>query len=169
MVLSFGTAEGAENVAVGLVLHNATTATATLPRLLGATSLARADVTLTDVSGRTAFLWQAFEYDPGWEPYAVTLGLFVALAFLGCYVVPAFVASGCEGSAWREKVVWKTLSKQAELQLYASAKPPQPTTAAPATAAAAPPPAAEGAGWMEAVMVAFGLGRRPAAAQTDLV
>ena len=120
--LLFGTAEGAENLALDLVIHNATVATATLPRLRGATSMAKADVTLTDVTGRTAFLWKAFAYDPGWEPYAVTLALFAVLAFLGCWAVPAFITAGCERSAWREQLQWKTIDKEAELRLYARAR-----------------------------------------------
>ena len=34
----------------------------------------RADVTLTDVRGRTAYIFSAYEYDPGWRPYAATAG-----------------------------------------------------------------------------------------------
>ena len=116
------TSQGAENLALNLHVVNSSFATATVPRLVGATSFARADVSLTDVSGRAAFLWQAFEYQPGWEPYALTVGLFAFLALLGCFLVPAFVRAGCEGSAWREKVVWKTISKEKEMRLYAKAQ-----------------------------------------------
>ena len=105
--LLFGTAEGAENLALDLVIHNATVATATLPRLRGATSVAKADVTLTDVTGRTAFLWKAFAYSLGWEHYVLTLALFAVLAFIGCWAVPAFITAGCERSAWREQLQWK--------------------------------------------------------------
>ena len=136
LTLSFGTAEGAENIALALHVLNATVALATVPRLVGATSRARADVTLTDVSGRTAVLWRTFEYDPGWQPYAVTLGLFGTLVVLGCWLVPAFVRAGCERSQllpsddgdsyhrapWRERLVWKTLDREMERRLYAKAK-----------------------------------------------
>jgi hypothetical protein len=49
--LLFGTAEGAETAALDLIIHNATHATATVPALIGATSHAKADVTLTDRPG----------------------------------------------------------------------------------------------------------------------
>ena len=62
MQLLFGTAEGAETEALELKIVNATYATANIPALAGATGHARADVTLTDRDGRTAYLFDAFEY-----------------------------------------------------------------------------------------------------------
>jgi hypothetical protein len=118
VALTFGTAEGAETQALNLTILNSTTALAVLPRLLGATSFASADITLIDVDGRAAYLFGAFRYDPGWEPYAATAALFAVVVLLACYVVPEFIRRGCEGSGWREKVVWKTIDPKAELRYY---------------------------------------------------
>ena len=58
VTLLFGTDEGTETKALDLQLVSSTLATAVLPRLHGATAFSRADVTLTDQSGRTAYLFQ---------------------------------------------------------------------------------------------------------------
>ena len=108
--LLFGTQEGAETAALALTMVNATFATATIPALIGATSHARADVTLTDKMGRTAYLFEGFQYDPGIKPYIETLVIFLLLVCLGCYVMPSLVKAGCKGSAVvREKLVWRQL------------------------------------------------------------
>ena len=77
---------------------NGSVATATLPPLPGATSFAWADVALSDAQGRTAFLYTAFLYDPGWQPYAVTAALFVLILLAACWALPAYLQSGCETS-----------------------------------------------------------------------
>lgn len=122
--LLFGTVEGVETAALELELHaGGTMATALLPRLHGATSFSRADVTLTDATGRTAYLFGSFQYDPGWQPYAGTLGLVVACVVCAWCVVPRWLRRGCEPSASRERIVWRELKRETELKLLAAAKP----------------------------------------------
>ena len=110
VTLSFGTPEGTETAALDLRIVNATFATATIPALVGATSHARADVTLTDKVGRTAYLFGAFEYDPGMQPYYETLAILLVLLLVACYIGPAIVRAGCRKSAEvRETFVWRQL------------------------------------------------------------
>ena len=89
-------------------------AAATIPALIGATSHVRADVTLTDHAGRTAYLFGAFQYDPGARPYVETLVIFVALVLCSCVVMPTLVRAGCKGSVvLREKLVWRQIDPRA--------------------------------------------------------
>ena len=112
--LIFSTSEGVETQALDLHTLNSTFATATVPALLGATSHARADVTLSDTSGRTAYLFGAFRYDPGWRPYYETMAIFGTLALLACYLLPAIVRAGCKRTVeLREQRVWRTLDPRA--------------------------------------------------------
>ena len=119
VVLSFGTAEGVETAATDLRILNATHAVATVPRLAGATSFAHADVTMTDIRGRTAYRFGAYQYDPGWEPYAATGGIVAGIAFLAFWAVPALVRAGCAGTkVIREKAppdlyVWRRIDPRA--------------------------------------------------------
>jgi len=96
--LTFGTREGAEMVAEGLHILNDTHATARVPPYLAATSYVLADLSLTDSVGRAAYLFGAFTYEPGWEPYAVTLAIMAVIVVVGCCVVPAYIRGGCETS-----------------------------------------------------------------------
>ena len=98
ILLTFGTAEGAEFIAADLNVLNDTHATATVPPYLDATSFARADISLTDAAGRAAYLFDAFVYEPSAESYFVTLAMLLAVLLLACYVVPKFVRRGCETS-----------------------------------------------------------------------
>ena len=70
--------------------------TATLPPYLWATSFSRADVSITDGLGRSAVLFAAFEYSPGWRPYAATAVALLAFVVLATRTLPAFIRAGCE-------------------------------------------------------------------------
>ena len=108
-------------------------AAATIPALVGATSHARADVTLTDESGRTAYLFGAFQYDPGTQPYYETLAIYVVLVFVACYVGPAVVRAGCRKSAvLRETLVWRQLDPRV-LEVHRKTASERATVAALAT------------------------------------
>lgn len=119
VALTFRTIEGGETNAADLRILNDTHATATIPSLAGATSHATADVTLTDVRGRTAYRFGAFEYDPGWKPYAATAAIIVVIAGLAFWVVPSIIQAGCVGSrVIRESLppelyVWRKIDARA--------------------------------------------------------
>ena len=94
--LALGLRDGTELTAANLSVLNATCVTATLPPMPGATSFAWADVALSDAHGRTAFLYSAFLYLPGWQPYAVTAAILALVVLMAAWVVPAYLRSGCE-------------------------------------------------------------------------
>lgn len=127
VTLTIGTAEGFDSTAGNLVIINSTLATATMPLLVGATSFARADITLVDHRGRAAYLFESFRYVPGWRPYAATLGVFFTMCVLALAVVPALVRSFCTGSHHRgaavagEKPVWRPINKEALRMLLSRA------------------------------------------------
>ena len=122
ITLSFTTATGdAEAVAFDLVIVSATLATATMPALVGATSRAPVDVSLIDASLRTANMYEAFLYDPGWQQTALTIVLCIAAVLLVCGA-SAFVRAARCGPAWREiakreAAEWRNLAPQAEARL----------------------------------------------------
>ena len=70
--------------------------TATLPPYPWAASFSRADVSITDGLGRSAVLFAAFEYSPGWRPYAATAVALLAFVVLATRTLPAFIRAGCE-------------------------------------------------------------------------
>ena len=70
--------------------------TATLPPYPWAASFSRADVSITDGLGRSAVLFAAFEYSPGWRPYAATAVALLAFVVLATRALPAFIRAGCE-------------------------------------------------------------------------
>lgn len=112
LVLTFSTRDGTELPVIEFDFVSDTEVVTTLPRLRGASSYAWADVTLTDAKGRTAFLFHAMQYDPGWQPYAWNAVVFVMITYFAICAMPNFVREGCEPSAWREQLVWRTLDRR---------------------------------------------------------
>lgn len=146
VTLSLWTPQGVETEVHDLRIFNGSIATATVPPLNGATSFARADVTIVDHRGRTASLFAAFRYYPGVEPYLVTLGVLVFLLVFSCCVAPAYIQAGCLKSAvLREKINWRKLDPRAMARLFEKDKRKAEAAAAASAAAsgnedaAAPP------------------------------
>ena len=98
ITLTFGTREGGELPALDLTIVNDTVATALVPAFLEATSFARADITIADSAGRAAYLFEAFTYQPSWEPYATNALLVLLVLLLACRILPAYIRAGCETS-----------------------------------------------------------------------
>lgn len=96
--LTLGLRDGTELAATSLRVLNATCVMATLPPWPGATAYAWADVALSDAQGRTAFLYAAFLYEPGWQPYATTAALLAAIVMMACWLIPVYLRRGCESS-----------------------------------------------------------------------
>jgi hypothetical protein len=99
VTLSLGLRDGTEIQTTALTVLNDTHIIATLPPWRGATAFAWADVALSDARGRTAFLYEAFYYEPCWQAYATTGALLMAALLAACYLLPAYLRRGCESSA----------------------------------------------------------------------